>query len=104
MRVPDWWGFVLLGLASFRIWRILAVDTVTEPVRDLVFRQAEYDAGNEAGYRFKLDEFVSCPWCFGWWVVLTWWGVWQLWGHAIYVLSVPLAISTAVGYLARWDR
>jgi hypothetical protein len=103
MRVPDWWGFVLLGLASFRIWRILAVDTILEGVRNRLFRWEDYQGGAPERYRYGLDEFVKCPWCFGWWVVLGWWGLWQVWEHAVYVMSVPLALSTVVGYLAKWD-
>ena len=104
MTVPDWWGFVLLGLASFRIWRILAVDKVFEPVRDRVFRLADHKPDSpDDRYRYSLDEFVSCPWCFGFWIVLGWWGLWQVWEFGFYVASVPLALSTAVGFLAKWD-
>lgn len=103
MTVPDWWTFFLLALASFRLWRIVAVDTITEPIRNRVYRLEDFQAGREEMYRTKLDEFVSCPWCFGWWVVLAWWGAWQVWEFGVEVVSVPLAISTAVGFLAKAD-
>lgn len=103
MQTPNWFGLVLLSLASFRIWRLIAVDTVTEQIRYRITRTDEYLKGNPAEYREKLDEFISCPWCFGFWIVLAWWGLWQVWDQAVYVMSVPLALSTLVGFLAKAD-
>lgn len=103
MTIPDWWEFAILGLGAFRIWRLIAVDTITEPLRDRVFRMAEYKSGNEERYRFKLDEFVSCPWCFGWWIVLATWALWQIWPHGVVVALTPFALSTVVGFLAKAD-
>lgn len=100
MRVPDWWTTLLLIGAGFRVWRLLAKDTITEPLRDRVFRLEEYNSGNPKLYRHKLDEFVNCPWCFGFWVVVAWWAAWQVFPHAALVVAVPFAVSAAVGLVA----
>lgn len=103
VSVPDWWGFVLLGLASYRIWRFIGVDTVTEPFRDWITKVDEYHAGRPQNYRQKLDEMITCPWCLGGWVTISWWVLWQLWERGVIVVSVPLAIMAVVGYLGKAD-
>lgn len=103
MTIPDWWEFAILSLGSYRVWRLVAVDTITEPIRDRVFRMAEYQAGREDRYRFKLDELVTCPWCLGFWIAIAVWGVWQLVPHATLVVLTPFALNAAVGYMGKAD-
>ena len=102
MAVPDWWQFLLLGLASYRTWRLLAEDTVLDTPRAWVVGLSDWKEGQRtpSSYREKLAEFLTCPWCFGFWTAIGWWAAWQVFPHATLVLSVPFAISVVVGVLA----
>jgi hypothetical protein len=44
----------LLSLAAYRLWRLIAQDTISEPARDLL--------------PARVREPVECPWCAGSWV------------------------------------
>ena len=55
---------VVVALVSYRLWRLLAVDKITEPVRDRMSERV-------------LDPW-QCPWCLGWWCtvavgLVAWW-------------------------------
>lgn len=51
---------VVIGVAAYRLWRLVGEDAITEPLRDRL-----------SGWPLKL---VSCPWCSGSWAAfgLTW--------------------------------
>lgn len=53
---------LLIGFASFRIWRFLAEDTITASARAYVFF-------HEDECRFPVTYyFWTCPWCLGTWI------------------------------------
>ncbi len=85
---PNWLGLVLLGLAAYRTWRLIAEDTIAEPVRQRLIR------------REKVSELVSCPWCLGLYVSLVMYAFWLWQPEWTLAVSVPLAISAFVGTLA----
>lgn len=91
MNVPNWWESFLLFAAAYRVWRLLAVDTILDPVRDRLFP-------NHDSY---WSIFLSCPWCAGFWVTLAWWAAWLLEPHYTVVVAVPWALSLLVGLTAR---
>ena len=53
---------IVIGLASYRLWRLIGQDSITEPLRDRL---------NPDGWTMGL---ISCPWCAGSWVAFaaTW--------------------------------
>lgn len=57
---------ILVGLGAFRLWRILAEDSITEPIRYRI-----YDRASRAGWEGRAWNFVadliSCVWCIGFW-------------------------------------
>lgn len=54
-------AFPLLSLATYRVWRIFAVDSITEPLRArFLFREGRV-------WEWVAD-LVTCPWCLGWWL------------------------------------
>lgn len=103
MSIPSPWIALLLLGASYRIWLLLAEDTILDRPRRWV---VGLDPGWEEGltlperYRLGLARFITCPWCLGFWVALAVWGLWQIDEHWIEVFSVPLALSAAVGIVA----
>lgn len=52
---------VLLGLASFRAWRIVATDQITEPLRVRLLMA-------EGRFWTFVSDLTFCPWCLGWWI------------------------------------
>ena len=102
MSIPSWYALLLLALAAFRIWRLLAEDDILDRARRYVTRLPATWTENTplpGSYRAGLGAFISCPWCLGFWIVLALWGAWQAWPHAVLVGSVPLAVSALVGFL-----
>lgn len=87
-NIPGVWAFALLALASYRSWRLLAEDSILNRPRAWAVRSE------------GVSEFLSCPWCAGFWVALAWWGAWLLWPHGALVAAVPFALAAAVGAAA----
>lgn len=116
-RHPDWWQFVLLAAAAFRIYRLAARDTITEPLRaaatypddEAVTLSADHserlevvgDATRAKGWRIYLATLLRCPWCLGAYISA---GVWLLWLAApgwTVCLAVPWAVSAVVALAAK---
>jgi hypothetical protein len=82
---------ILIGAASYRLWRLIAVDAITEPLRDRWLPHlSEW-----------WDSLVTCPWCLGSWIAF---GVtWAT--DAVVGLPVPflvgLAAAVVVGVLGQ---
>jgi Protein of unknown function (DUF1360) len=56
-----------LGLASYKIGRLVAKDDVTSWVRAPVTRDAETSEPKPQGVERALGELVTCPYCVGVW-------------------------------------
>lgn len=99
-HVPDLWSFALIAVASYRVWRLIAEDTILDKPRRYVLRLGQWQDGEMAPleYRAKLAEFLTCPWCLGWWIALAWWGAWLAWEEWAVVVAVPFALSAAVAF------
>ena len=83
--IPEPWAFALLALAAFRVWKLVAEDTLLD--RPLA--------------RLREWEAVTCPWCSGAWIAGAWWASWYwLSPHWTLVAAVPFALSTTVAALA----
>lgn len=95
-------GTLILGpLVTYRIWRLLAVDEITEPCRYwLSTRKGTFWAW--------LYKGLTCPWCFGLWLsAIVGLSVWSYSGAAgppttafALWLASTMAISTLVGVIA----
>ena len=102
MSIPNWYETLLLGLAAYRVWRLLAEDVILDRPRAWLVGLSDWTAGQRtpASYREGLAEFLTCPWCAGAWISIGWWLLWQWQPHFALVVSVPFAISVVVGALA----
>jgi hypothetical protein len=100
MRIPDWWEAVLLSLAAYRSWRLLAEDDLLDRPRRILLRIGSdwRQQGDPVpvGYRAAWAEFLTCPACFGFWVALAWWGAWLGLDEWATMAAAPLAISTVL--------
>jgi len=100
MSVPSPWTTIILVAAAYRIWRLLSEDAILDwPRRKIVRLPYRWSEGDPIppNYRAVLAEFISCPWCLGWWTCLAIWLAWQAYPHGVTVIAVPFAISAAVG-------
>lgn len=99
MTVPNWYELILLSLAAFRTFRLIAADTILDGPRERIIQRAAWQLPN-GKYRKKLDEWVHCPWCMGFWVSLIWWGFYLITPEWSVRLAVPWAISAVVALVA----
>jgi len=99
MSIPNWWQFLLLGVASWRTFQLLAVDDILErPRRWLLHLDRDWKVGDpiRIDYRLKWAIFLNCPYCFGFWVAVAWWAFWQFSEHWSLVIATPFALSVVV--------
>jgi hypothetical protein len=70
-RLPErvGWGDVgRIGLASYKVGRLVAKDEVTKFVRAPVTRNEEASEPEPQGWPRALGELVTCPYCVGLWI------------------------------------
>lgn len=103
MSVPGWYVLLLLSLAAFRTWRLIAEDDILDRPRRYVTRLGDrWEKDGDpipSDYRIGLGKFLACSWCLGFWVALAWWGAWQVAPLETEVVSVPLAIAALLPLL-----
>lgn len=99
MRIPAAFEFVLLALAAWRLYRLAAYDDITRPMRERLVRRAEepgFVYVGDGNYRPRLDTFVHCPYCLGFWICVAGWVAYQVWPHGMVWLAVPWAASAVL--------
>jgi len=98
--MPDVWEFIVLALASARLWKLVGDDRILDRPRDWLLDRISDD--DRAVY---WGDFLVCPWCAGFWVsgavlgvFLATVGEWPQGGNEVVAaLGVWLAISCIVG-------
>jgi hypothetical protein len=105
VNTPGAWQFILLALAAYRVYRLIAEDTILDRPRRWLVRlgsdwQTEGDPVPKA-YRTKFAAFITCPWCCGAHVSWVIWLCWQWEPHWTLVLCTPFALSAVVGLTAK---
>lgn len=98
--IPEPWEFALLALAAFRLWKLIADDRILDRPRDWLLGKMEDERKTYWG------DFLTCPWCAGFWISLLVYMGWIALGPGMYEqddlfmggVSVA-AISGAVGML-----
>lgn len=103
MIVPGWLALALLLGASFRVYRLIAHDTILNRPRKWLVGLGDWKEGDTVpdGYREWLTIWLECPWCCGFWVTVAWWGAFEMWPHGTLVAAAPWAISGAVALVAK---
>jgi hypothetical protein len=87
---------LILGIAAYRLARILPVDEIAQPVRDRITLWTYPDkpeiTAKETAQRKWVGKLLACPVCLGWWispVVVVFYslvivGEWFGWGFLIW--------------------
>ena len=100
--IPEPEELILLALAAYRTWRLLAEDYILDRPRRWLTRlgpkwQKQGDPVPK-DYREKLGEFISCPACFGFWISIGWYIAWVIFPYETLVVAAAAAISSLVIY------
>jgi hypothetical protein len=95
--VPDPWPFILLALAAFRVWKLIADDRILDRPRDRIL--ARLAKSKKQGRGVYWSDFLLCPHCAGFWLCVAWWGAWLAYPAETLVVAVPWALSAIVGWL-----
>ena len=89
---------LLVGLVTFRLWRLAALDTIANRPRAWLYRRCN---GDGAGWD-AVVYWLGCPWCSGFWLAgavtatvetaagWSWWALAVWWASAA---VVPMAAT-----------
>ena len=66
--IPSWWAFVLLSVAAFRLWKLVADDRILDRPRNWLLDRVVGRRGEKSGVYWS--DFLTCPWCAGFWITL----------------------------------
>ena len=84
--------FLILSLACYRITRLIIEDTITEPLRERVWKRFPPES-TRIGYLF------TCPWCTGFWVSVLIVAAYLLLPSATIAIALVFAFSAVVGII-----
>lgn len=90
-------------LAAYRIWRLLAEDSILDrPRRRLLRLGKDWKSDGDpvpSGYREGWAIFLTCPWCLGFWLSIGIYLLWVWFPGEVLIASTVLAVSTGVGLI-----
>ena len=108
MSVPAWYSLILLGVATWRTFQLIAFDTILNGFRNWLLRlDPEWNPQAKAGqpgyeigktYRLDLAIWLTCPYCAGFWIGVVWLGAWEItqkWTELVAALFVLGTFSIA---------
>ena len=84
-----------MALAAFRTYRLVALDDITQPLRDRAVG-VRYGGGVPVFERPLLAKWVACVYCSGLWYSAGWYAAWVVWPRATAYAAVPFALSAVV--------
>lgn len=104
MSVPDWYELLLLSFAAWRVFRLVSEDTILDRARGkLLCLPVDWEEGDDIPdcFRVRLAEFITCRYCLGFWISVGFWVAWLVFPAETIFVSVPLAVSTLVVFVAK---
>lgn len=93
--------WLILGLASFRLVRLVLYDTIAEPFRRLFTMDNQNEQQTVSlwtGVRYLIAYLLTCPWCAGMWIVAFLFAI-HIWVPIADPLIVVLSIAGFVALL-----
>lgn len=89
--------FAILALASYRLTRLLVVDTIFEPLREAIW--SRFAPSHPIGYLF------TCSWCMSVWVSSLLVVCYTIFSTATLVFALVFALSAVASLIAaHWDK
>lgn len=108
--ISPWW-FALLALAAWRVYRLLAEDTILDRPRRYLLRLSKdwQDEKDDPGPNYREDWgiFLTCPYCAGFWISGVGLGLYSLiidWHGVFQFLVTWFALSAVVALTAKVDE
>src|SRR5512139_2817027 len=100
MEIPNWYELLLLAAAAWRTFQLIGHDDILDRPRRRLLRlgddwQKDGDPVPDA-YRVKWALFITCPYCAGFWIGLSWWGAWQIDSFWTEVVAIPFVINAGL--------
>ena len=95
--------FAFMSLAAYRLWRLIGVDTITEPARHRLLLDRERRL-NPTRLGLKLHDMITCPWCLGTWIAFGVVAVTTIWTPVAWPVLQAGAAASVVGWLGRRDE
>jgi Protein of unknown function (DUF1360) len=100
MKIPDWYSLLLLGVAAWRTFQLLAHDDILDQPRRWVLRMGKewQEQGDPVPdeYRLKWALFLTCPYCAGFWIAVVWWLAWQITPFWTEVFTIPFVLNAII--------
>lgn len=90
--IIDFFTYVIMALAAYRLTRLLTTDVILEDLREKVWKK--YPPSTKIGYLF------TCNWCMSIWAAAFIIALASLLPAVAYVVSLILSISALVGLVA----
>lgn len=117
--IPSPWIAFVLGLAAFRLTRLIGWDDLPIVVRARRWATGEHTTSSgsiNASMRLSTEEMVhstayrrplladmlACPWCLGWWVSLALYAAWVFEPTWTLYCAAPLALNVFIAVFARF--
>lgn len=92
MRIPDPYEFILLGLAAWSVFHLLAHDDIVERPRRYILRLGkDWEKDGDPvpdDYRLKWAQFLTCPYCAGFWIWVAWLVAFWIWPAGVLPVAV----------------
>ena len=82
--MPDPFEALLLGIAAWRTWHLVANDDITERPRRYITRSK------------WVKDLVECPYCLGFWVALAWAVSFAVFPTETVWVALPFALNAVV--------
>lgn len=86
---------MFIASAGWRIWHLLAIDTILDPVRERLFPVIQDELGDPVVAGKRLLDWIECPYCAGFWVTAAVWLAWVITPWTL-VAVAPFAIHTGM--------
>ncbi len=98
--------FLVLVLGCYRVWMLVAKDTITARLRARLLGYDDTGKRNRWPHpRKKLAEMVHCPWCLGAHLSIAVSVAYYFWPRGTWWVMLPFAVSAAVALVATcFDR
>lgn len=92
---------IVLILGAYRLWMLLAKDTITQRWRVRILGYDDTGQRNRWPHPHKtLAALVHCPWCLGFWISLAAAVAYHEWPRGTWWVMLPFAISAGVALIS----
>ena len=93
--IPNTLEFIILGLATYRLTRLITRDVIIDFIRNSVWKKFPPESS-------KIGYFFTCEWCMSIWIASLLYLCFTITSVTV-VVAVPLALSAIAGLLTAYE-